>query len=361
MFSKSFVQKYLVPGFVFQSITIGGGYGTGRELVEFFLTEGPLSGLLGMLVTLIVWSVVIAISFELARVTKSYNYRTFVKSYLGRFWFLYEIVYLSGLILVISVMGSAAGSLLQNMTGLPEIIGIVLMILIVGFMSYYGTSLIERALASWSVALYVAFAVLIVVSIYSFGGQIFEIIENSKTNGNWLSAGVRYAGYNMGIIPAMVFVVQHLETRKEAMLSGALAGLIAIIPGVFIYLAMLIEYPAILDESIPIDRLLTRLDIQWFGLIFRIILFGTFIETGLGIIHGFNERIASIFEEKGKVMPARLRLILAIVILFLAIFVADYVGIIDLIASGYGTLTWGYIAVFVAPVIGLGVYRIWRE
>jgi len=40
-----FFQKYLLPGFIFQSLIIGGGYGTGRELVEFFLTAGPLAGL----------------------------------------------------------------------------------------------------------------------------------------------------------------------------------------------------------------------------------------------------------------------------------------------------------------------------
>jgi len=31
--SKKF-QKYFVPGIVFQSCVIAGGYGTGRELVE---------------------------------------------------------------------------------------------------------------------------------------------------------------------------------------------------------------------------------------------------------------------------------------------------------------------------------------
>ena len=34
-------QRYLLPGFVFQSGVIAGGYGTGRELVEFFLPYGP--------------------------------------------------------------------------------------------------------------------------------------------------------------------------------------------------------------------------------------------------------------------------------------------------------------------------------
>ena len=49
MFESPRFKKYFLPGFVFQSMVIGGGYGTGRELVEFFLRYGPLGGLLGML------------------------------------------------------------------------------------------------------------------------------------------------------------------------------------------------------------------------------------------------------------------------------------------------------------------------
>jgi len=41
-------QKYFIPGIIFQSVVIAGGYGTGREIVEFFLNYGPLGGFLGM-------------------------------------------------------------------------------------------------------------------------------------------------------------------------------------------------------------------------------------------------------------------------------------------------------------------------
>ena len=61
--SKRF-QKYFVPGIVFQSCVIAGGYGTGRELVEYFMGYGPKGGLLGMcIVSLLVWSLICAISF----------------------------------------------------------------------------------------------------------------------------------------------------------------------------------------------------------------------------------------------------------------------------------------------------------
>ena len=40
MLNSRFFRVYLLPGFVFQSIIIGGGYGTGRELVEWFMSQG---------------------------------------------------------------------------------------------------------------------------------------------------------------------------------------------------------------------------------------------------------------------------------------------------------------------------------
>lgn len=40
-------RAYLVPAGVFQSLMIGGGYGTGREVVEYFSRFGFLGGLLG--------------------------------------------------------------------------------------------------------------------------------------------------------------------------------------------------------------------------------------------------------------------------------------------------------------------------
>ena len=107
-----FFQTYLLPGFVFQSLVIAGGYGTGRELVEFFLRLGPLTGLLAMGVATLIWSAVAASSFELARLTQSYDYRTFFTHLLGRGWFLYEILYFLQGFLVLAVVAAAAGAIM---------------------------------------------------------------------------------------------------------------------------------------------------------------------------------------------------------------------------------------------------------
>ena len=115
---STFFQKYLLPGFIFQSLVIAGGYGTGRELVEFFLDLGPLTGLLAMGVATAIWSAVAASSFELARLTRSYDYRTFFIHLLGRGWFLYEILYFLTAFLVLSVTAAAAGAISVSYTHL---------------------------------------------------------------------------------------------------------------------------------------------------------------------------------------------------------------------------------------------------
>jgi len=127
-------QKYLLPGFVFQSIVVGGGYGTGRELVQFFLTEGPFGGYLGMAVATLVWGLVLAFGFELARAGKLYDYRTFTKSILGRGWVAFEVLYVASVVLTVAVVGSASGELSSKMFGSAPLLGTLVAVAAVAFL-----------------------------------------------------------------------------------------------------------------------------------------------------------------------------------------------------------------------------------
>jgi len=126
-----FFQKYLLPGFIFQSVVIEGGYATGREIVEFFFSAGPIGGLFGMLVAMTVWSITMALSLELARITKSYDYHSFFKQTLGRFGFLFEIAYFALILLIISTIGAAAGGIISNNFGISALWGTVGMMIAV--------------------------------------------------------------------------------------------------------------------------------------------------------------------------------------------------------------------------------------
>ncbi len=144
---NNFFKKYLLPGFIFQSVIIGGGYGTGREIVEFFLSHGPVAGILGMLlVTTTVWAIFLAVIFEFSRRFNAYNYKDFFKRLLGKYWFIFEIIFLIYILLVLAVLSSASGVILHDDFGLPYIFGVVIMLLLVGFFTYKGSDKIEKFL-----------------------------------------------------------------------------------------------------------------------------------------------------------------------------------------------------------------------
>jgi uncharacterized membrane protein YkvI len=121
--TSSWFQRYLLPGFAFKAFVIGGGYATGRELVEFFLPAGPRGGLLGMALAAAIWSAVCIVTFSFARATDSPDYQTFFRQLLGRGWIAFEIVYLLLLVLVLAVFGAAAGAIGAALFGWPSIVG----------------------------------------------------------------------------------------------------------------------------------------------------------------------------------------------------------------------------------------------
>lgn len=351
-------KKYLLPGLIFQSVIIGGGYGTGRELVEFFLSQGPINGYLGMITAMLVWSIVLAISFELARLGKNYNYRNFLNDLLGRGWYVYEILYLALVILVISVVGSASNKLLKELFGISEVIGSILIMILIAIVAFYGGKVIEKLLSFWSFALYAVYIILFIFTWYIYKEQIMSAFNVHEVESNWFINGLRYAGYNIAIVPALLYSTSYIETRKEALLSGMIAGIAGIIPAFLFYTTMLSHYTEVLDQSFPANFILQKLDSPIFKFVFQIILLGTFIETGIGYIHGFNERVAGVYSEKGNEMPQVFRFFIAFILLVVAIFFANSIGLVGLIAEGYGTITWGFWVIFLIPVLTRGVWKI---
>ncbi len=357
----SFIQRYLLPGLVFQGIVIGGGYATGRELIEFFLPSGPIGGLFGLAVTALVWSLVMAVSFELCRRFQVYDYRGFFRGLLGPLWFLYEVLYFILMLLVLAVIGSAAGEIVTGLVDSSPLLGTLFLLVSVGVFAFFGTAVIERFMGLWSVLLYILYATLVAWCLFVFDNDIQHAFTTTDISGPWIVDGIRYAGYNVAVIPAMFFCLRHLTRQREALTAGAIAGVVAILPGVFLYVALMAAYPDIGDATIPSAVLLEKLGTPWFAAFFQIVLLGTFIQTGVGLVHSVNERIAAALAERGLTLAAAYRPMIAIGLLVLALFLAMGIGIIDLIASGYGVLTYGFIAVFVVPVLTIGVWRLFKS
>ncbi len=361
MGKSSTFQRIWLPGFVFQSVIIGGGYATGREFAEFFLSNGPAAGLLGILTATLAFSLIVAVTFEFARVTRSYDYRSFFQQLLGRAWFLFEIGYFLLALLVLAVLGAASGEIVAEHLGSSNQTGIIGMMVLIGLLVFWGTPLIERALAWWSFLLSGTYVLFLLIFLNRHGGGLAETLAADTMDGAWLSGSLRYVGYSVVVVPVILFCVRHLECRRDALLAGALAGPIAMAPGMLFYLGMAASYPAIVEAPVPSDFMIQKLDIAWLEVLFYIVVFGTLVETGAAMIHAINERIDHVYQERTKTMPRWLRPVVALVALVTSVVLADRIGLIDLVARGYGTLAYFFILVVILPLFTIGLWRIFRS
>jgi uncharacterized membrane protein YkvI len=176
----------------------------------------------------------------------------------------------------------------------------------------------------------------------------------------WVKSGFLYAGYNIAILPAVLFVVTRQTRRREAVGAGLLAGLIAIVPALFLFVAMMGRYPEIVPEAVPANFLMAQLNVSWFSVLFQIVVFGTFIETGTALLHSINERLDGWRRDQGASLPRYARPLVSLGFLCIAIFAATHFGIVNLIARGYSALTIVFIAVLVVPLFSIGLWQLHR-
>ena len=147
-------QRFLLPGFAFKAVVIGGGYATGRELAEFFLPSGPWGGIAAMLLATVVWSAVCAATFLFARRYQARDYLTFVRALLGPAWIVFEAAYILFVVLILAVFGAAAGALAEATLGAPRIAGTLALMAAIALVVAFGNTSVERLFKYVSFLLY---------------------------------------------------------------------------------------------------------------------------------------------------------------------------------------------------------------
>jgi uncharacterized membrane protein YkvI len=360
--TSSWFQRLVLPGLAFKAVVIGGGYATGRELAEFFLPSGPRGGLAGMLLAMSIWSVVCAITFRLARVWHSLDYRSFFDRLLGPLAILFELSYYPYIVLILSVFGAAAGALGSAVFGWPALYGTLCLVAGIALFATFGNSSVERLFKWVSILLYATYAVFLVLALFRFGRLIPGQFAAPTPSDGWASGGVTYAAYN--VIGAVVIlpVMRHIRTDGEAVAAGLLAGPLAMLPAIVFFVCMCAFYPQIRSETLPSDFMLRQMQLPWFHWTFQLMIFAALLECGTGSVHAVNERISSARKRRGAAGLSNVaRLTLAGAVLTGSVFLADRFGLVMLIARGYRILAYAMLALYVLPIMTFGVWQLFRR
>ena len=225
----------------------------------------------------------------------------------------------------------------------------------------FGNASVERMFAYVSYLLYAVYALFVVLAFTHFGDRIAAGFAGGGAMTGWLGGGTVYAGYNLIGAVVILPVIRHLTSDRDAIIAGAIAGPLATLPALLFFVAMIAFNPEIAAATLPSDFLLQKLDIPLFHLLFQLMIFSALLESGASSVHAINERIArAVLNRRGVVLSNRARLGIAFALLIGCMFVADRFGLVALIATGYRALAYVLIAIYVIPVLTLGLWRLTR-
>ncbi|WP_375396575.1 hypothetical protein [uncultured Sphingomonas sp.] len=356
----SSVNRYLLPGLAFKAVVIGGGYATGRELVEFFMPAGPVGGLYGMVLAMAMWSVICALTFRLAFRIGATDYHRFFRVLLGRFDVAFEIIYFAFLILVLSVFGSAAGAIGTAVLGLPGIAGTLALVVAVLIVCAAGQGAAEAVFKYVSVLLYTVYAIFLAASLWSFGPRIAAGFAQPASTAGWFVGGVTYASYNVIGAVLILPVLRHLRSGRDAVIAGLLAGPLAMAPAIVFFVCLVPFYPGIMAQALPSDHVLSALGSPVLHLVFQGMVFFALLECSVGFVQAFNARIDAANAKRGRATSRTVRLLVPAAITVGSVFIATGIGLVTLIAQGYRLMAYATLLVFIVPLFTIGILRLAR-
>jgi uncharacterized membrane protein YkvI len=367
--------RLLLPAIIAQSILIGGGYATGREVVEYGARFGAM-GWVVVLTVFVVFSLVSVLVFEFARVTRAYDYKSFTRGLIGRGWPLFDAAYAVMAVLVVAVITAAAGEVVEQVLGLAAELGIVLIVGVVAVLAYFGARVIEAFKTIGTTALYLGYVVFGVIVLTAGWGDIVSVFQRGDTThagevGTPLLVwtGVLYVGYNLAIYPAVLFSLHRQGGARDSVVSGVLSGLVMTLPFLLTYLCILAFYPAqeVVGARVPWMVMLEQTAGTWVLVLFAIVVGWTLLETSIGLVHAILDRldrdivkVALPGKPRGHRLPGLYKALLGAVGLFAAAMLSQ-VGIMGLVGTGYLIMAYVFIAVFAVPLLTVGVWKILRS
>lgn len=312
-----------------------------------------------MFLSMVIWSVVCALTFLFAYQTNSLDYRTFFRNLLGPLWPAFEITWILALLVILAVYAAAAGAIAQAIFGWPPILGSVLLMCAIVLVAVWGNEAVERLFKYVTFFLYGTYLMFVVLGFTQFGGRSIAAIAADTPTTGWVTGGLTYAGYNILGAVIILPVVRHLGSRRDALISGLLAGPMAMLPAFLFFICMVAFYPQISAIALPSDYLLEQMHWPAFRILFQLMVFAALLESSTGGVHAINERVAHSIQG-GAILSIGARLVLTSLVLALAVFVAARFGLVALIARGFLWLSYAFLAIYLVPLVTVGAWRVLR-
>src|SRR5690606_25102999 len=161
------------------------------------------------------------------------------------FWPVYEVAYILALIVIVAVFAAAAGAVGSAILGWPPIVGALALMALIAVAAAWGNESVERLFKYVSVLLYGTYAAFVVFAFTPVGFRILTACSTPVPTPVRAVVGLSYAGFIVFGASVSLPVVRLLSSSRDAVLAGAIAGPLAMIPALLFFICMAGFYPSI--------------------------------------------------------------------------------------------------------------------
>jgi uncharacterized membrane protein YkvI len=347
--------------FVWFTTHFGGGFASGRQLVDFYIKYGWFGGFLPILSAAII-ALVLYCAWSVAVKEKVYDYRSWSVAYFKPLGVLQpffsvaiEVMYLIILLVATGVAFSTGGTLMHQL--FPDIsyitftVGIAIFIFI---LTIWGAETVRKAATIMAIVIIISMFVIYLSNLFVNFGHLAEVLSvrpvDAEQGGIWpaLWQAVKYAGLQCALVGAYTAVADALVDQSDVkkttfigfivnagMLVLAATGILAHYPLTGPVLGTT-EAPSIIASVTPITYITAHGGGGNFGVVLvSLIILLAVISTGVGLIYGGARRISTAWMKYSGGTKSR-----AVDIVSSAIYVAvswllATFGLIALISKGY--------------------------
>ena len=351
----------------------GGGFASGQQEVRYFLVMG-WTAILMPFVAETIQGIVNYFAWDYSRLTKSYDFRTWVDRfyhpYDKLFANLLDFFFILFLCLPTGAAIAGAASLLTAEFGLNYVAATFISCGFLFITTIFGSGLVRAASTFMIAVLLVSLLAIVYFGLKANYGSAMEVI-NSRTwtpgEGGWGAAfklALLYAAFQASIGP-LVSVAEPLKTRADVVKTTVCGILLNGIPLALICFMLLGAYPEVLSKEIPLPvlHIVNSLDMPVLKVAYSVVLFFAFISTGVAFVFASvrrfeKSRIWNICSPEGlfgKSFKAR-NMLISIVTMLYALAASQF-GLVAIVGRGYSYMGWVYLVLIVIPIITFGLFK----
>ena len=364
---KSTEKIYLSLALVWFTTHFGGGFASGRQVVEYFFGYGPVSILLPILSQGIL-ALVFYAAWKYAFDNKAFNYKVWTDSFFSPvekvMSNVYEVLYNTTLITATAVAFATGGATMTTVFGTSYMLNTGLIASALLLLTIFGAKFVRRTASVIAAVIVIGMFVIYVPNIIAGLPSITANLTQNTTvatgSGTFMDAvmtTLKYAGFQAVVMGAYIAhsnaIVNERDIKKAAITGFVLNSLMLVMTvlGLLIFLN-----DGILTDSVPTLTVVTNgVGAAWMVPLVSVMIILGAVSTGVNLIYGISNRIILYISrndtsEVSKKKERPMSIVISSIYVLVTWSIAQF-GLIPLVARGYGTI--GYISIFalIIPII----------